>query len=193
MRISMLLVVLAVLCLPAHAQPPATPTMEIVGPSSFRAPVGHVLDAPLRVRVRDAQGRPWAGITVQFDVIIGGNYFGGMPPPFGKYGVFVTGNLPSSVEQHSAVTDADGVASSLPYRVSYDSEGAWAHAASGFPGNGALGTVLLRADFNVERGNGAGPVSLPVNFLPFLLVLVAGFLGLAWHRLAGLRKRVAAN
>ena len=113
MKISTLLVVLAVLCLPAHAQPPATPTMQIVGPSSFRAPVGHLLDAPLRVRVRDAQGQP-----VHFDVIIGGIYVGGMPPSFGKYGVFVTGNLPSSVEQHFAVTTADGVASSLPYRVS---------------------------------------------------------------------------
>ena len=87
------------------------------------------------------------------------------------------------------VTGADGIASSLPYRVAYDSEGAWAQAISGFPGNAALGTHSLRADFDVVRGSVGEPVALPVGSVPVLLVLIAGLFGLARRRLAALASR----
>jgi len=96
MKISILMVILAVLCLPAQAQPPGTPTMEIVGPASFQAPVGHLLDERLRVRIRDAQGQPMPGITVLF--IVDTSLYFMSPPPYGMYGVFITGDVPASVE-----------------------------------------------------------------------------------------------
>jgi hypothetical protein len=167
MRIAMALGLVFASSLPAHAQTPSPATIEVVGASTFAAPVGHILDDRLRVRIRDAQGRPLPGVNVEFGVRIGGMYFGGQTWPYGKYGVFLTGDLPSTTERHFALTSADGVATSLPYRVTYESEGAWANS---FPGNG----TTLRADFNIARGAGAGPVALPALSIPALLGLVSG-------------------
>lgn len=190
MRAATIFSLLFALSFSAHAQPSTPATMEVVGATTFTGPVGYVLDDRLRVRIRDAQGRPWPGLNVEFGVRIGGMYFGGQTWPFGKYGVFATGDVPSSAERHFALTDAEGVATSLPYLVAYDSEGAWAQAISGFSGNGALGTQSLRVSFDITRGAGANPVALPAFSVPALLALIGGVLLLA---VAAQRRRAASR
>ena len=179
MRAATIFSLLFALSFPAHAQMSTPATMEVVGSATFTGPVGYALHDRLKVRIRDAQGRPWPGLNVTF-LVNTGAYFGGQQPPYAKYGVFLTGDQPPSTESHRVLTDADGVATSLPYLVAYESMGAIASASSGSYGNPPLGTQHLGVSFDITRGVGTGSVPLPAFSIPALLALIGGLVVLVF-------------
>jgi hypothetical protein len=174
--------------------------ITFVGSHSFSGAPGSIVPQRFKVRIVDNQGRPAAGLNVWF----GNNGMacaGGCPPlpPGSYYGSFEGSENPLEI-----YTDADGIATSPPYRIGTLLQDVYAGVFSFNPANANVGLPRLLALFHINNpvveppevlqppfvpAGDAGAVPLPLMSFSGLVALASVFAFVVFVRFRRLARR----